>query len=106
MASWKARRRKRSQELCPMAKDLYRNCYARNIGILSDGEQQRLLKSTVAIAGMGGIGSNTAIMLARMGVGRLRIADFDRFEHSNINRQYGALLDTIGESKVEVLARE
>ncbi len=89
-----------------MPKDLYRDSFARNIGILSDAEQQRLRKSTVAIAGMGGIGSNTAIMLARMGVGRFRIADFDRFEHANINRQYGAFADTVDKFKVEVMAKE
>jgi len=42
---------------------------------------------TVAIAGAGGLGSNAAITLARAGVGRLIIADFDRVEPSNLNRQ-------------------
>jgi len=43
--------------------------------------------STVGIAGAGGLGSNAAITLARAGVGRLIIADFDRIEPSNLNRQ-------------------
>lgn len=87
-------------------KDLYSQCYSRNIGILTKDEQQRLSRATVAIAGMGGIGSNTAVMLARMGVSRFRIADFDNFDYANINRQYGAFLDTIGKSKVAVVEAE
>ncbi len=89
-----------------MAKDLYNACFSRNLGIITAQEQQRLSQCTVAIAGMGGIGSNTAIMLARMGVSRFRIADFDTFEHANLNRQYGAFLDTIGRAKVDVMAEE
>lgn len=44
-------------------------------------------KATVGIAGCGGLGSNIAVMLARTGVGRLVIADFDKVEFSNLNRQ-------------------
>jgi sulfur carrier protein ThiS adenylyltransferase len=43
--------------------------------------------SAVGIAGAGGLGSNDAVSLARAGVGRLVIADFDRLEPSNLNRQ-------------------
>jgi molybdopterin/thiamine biosynthesis adenylyltransferase len=89
-----------------MSKDLYKLAYARNIGIVSSQEQQRLARSTVAIAGVGGIGSNTAIILARMGVGKFRLADFDNFDYSNINCQYGAFLDTVRQPKVAVLAKE
>jgi len=46
-----------------------------------------LRKATVGIAGAGGLGSNAAIALARAGVGRLIIADFDKIEPSNLNRQ-------------------
>lgn len=46
-----------------------------------------LQKSVVGIAGAGGLGSNAAIALARAGVGRLIIADFDKIEPSNLNRQ-------------------
>ncbi|MCL1910328.1 MAG: sulfur carrier protein ThiS adenylyltransferase ThiF [Kiritimatiellaeota bacterium] len=44
-------------------------------------------KVTVGIAGLGGLGSNIAAMLARAGVGKLVIADFDVVEKSNLNRQ-------------------
>ena len=80
--------------------------FSRNIGILTVEEQQRLAHSTVAIAGLGGVGGSALILLARMGVGRFRLADFDRFEEVNINRQYGSSTTTIGEPKVDVLARE
>lgn len=48
---------------------------------------ENLKKGKVAIAGLGGLGSNIAIMLARIGVGRLLLVDFDVVEPSNLNRQ-------------------
>lgn len=89
-----------------MNDDLYRQSFSRNLGILTEAEQEKLRSSTVAIAGLGGIGGNTLIQLARMGVGRFRVADFDRFDVVNINRQYGARVDTQGEFKSEVLRQE
>jgi len=61
-----------------------------------------LRRSAVGIAGAGGLGSNVAIALARAGVGRLVIADFDRVEPSNLNRQQ-YFVDQVGERKVEAL---
>ena len=58
-----------------------------------------LRRSAVGIAGAGGLGSNVAVALARAGVGRLVIADFDRIEPSNLNRQQ-YFLDQVGERKV------
>jgi pimeloyl-ACP methyl ester carboxylesterase/molybdopterin/thiamine biosynthesis adenylyltransferase len=78
----------------------------RNLGILTVDEQARLHTSTVAIAGLGGIGGNVALILARMGIGRFRLCDFDAFEATNINRQAGARLDTLGRSKCEVMREE
>jgi sulfur carrier protein ThiS adenylyltransferase len=48
---------------------------------------KRLKQSKVAIAGLGGLGSNIAVMLARIGVGQLFLVDFDIVEPSNLNRQ-------------------
>jgi sulfur carrier protein ThiS adenylyltransferase len=48
---------------------------------------QRVKKGRVAIAGLGGLGSNIAVMLARIGVGQLLLVDFDIVEPSNLNRQ-------------------
>jgi len=61
-----------------------------------------LRKSTVGIAGAGGLGSNVAVSLARAGVGRIIIADFDRIEPSNLNRQQ-YFVGQIGRRKVEAL---
>ena len=48
----------------------------------------KLKSKSVGIAGCGGLGSNCAIALARVGVGRLIVVDFDIIEQSNLNRQY------------------
>lgn len=50
--------------------------------------QEKLKSGRIAIAGLGGLGSNIAVMLARMGVGKLLLVDFDVVEESNLNRQY------------------
>jgi sulfur carrier protein ThiS adenylyltransferase len=64
---------------------------------------KKILKSkTVGIAGCGGLGSNCAVALARVGVGKLVIADFDKIEESNLNRQY-YFYDQIGLEKAETL---
>lgn len=52
------------------------------------GTQAILSKATVGIAGIGGLGSNVAVHLARCGIGRLILADFDVVEISNLNRQH------------------
>lgn len=62
-----------------------------------------LKNSTVAILGIGGVGSFTAEALARSGVGRLVLVDKDDVDITNVNRQIHALLSTIGRSKVELM---
>ena len=62
-----------------------------------------LSKKTVGIAGCGGLGSNCAAALARIGVGKLIIADFDAIDASNLNRQY-FFWEQIGQQKVFALA--
>ncbi len=62
----------------------------------------KLQNATVGIAGAGGLGSNIAMALARAGVGRLVIVDFDEIEESNLNRQY-YFLDQVGKSKLQML---
>ncbi len=61
-----------------------------------------LSRFTVGIAGCGGLGSNCAVALARVGVGRLIIADFDIVTAQNLNRQY-YFHDQIGRLKVHAL---
>jgi sulfur carrier protein ThiS adenylyltransferase len=57
----------------------------------------------IGIAGVGGIGSNVAVILVRSGVDELKIIDFDRVEPSNLNRQF-YFHDQVGRFKVEALA--
>jgi sulfur carrier protein ThiS adenylyltransferase len=68
------------------------------------GIHQKIKKSVVAIAGLGGLGSAVAIALARVGVGKLILVDFDVVEPSNLNRQQ-YLIDQIGLPKVEALQK-
>jgi len=67
------------------------------------GIHQRLKTATIGIAGVGGLGSAVAVALARVGIGRLIIADFDVVEPSNLNRQQ-YFIDQIGSLKVEAMA--
>lgn len=63
-----------------------------------------LQNASVAIFGIGGVGSFVAEALARSGIGRLRIVDHDVVSLTNINRQLPALESTIGHPKVKVMA--
>jgi len=57
-------------------------------------------EAKIGIAGLGGLGSNISAMLVRSGVSRLTIADFDKVDITNINRQ-NYYLDQIGKAKVD-----
>ena len=63
---------------------------------------ERFSRANMAICGLGGLGSNIAIALARAGVGRLHLIDFDRIDLSNLNRQQYAMRQ-IGLFKTEAL---
>lgn len=63
----------------------------------------RFSSATAAICGLGGLGSNIAIALARAGIGRLILVDFDRVDITNLHRQQYKV-DQIGEYKAEALA--
>lgn len=64
--------------------------------------KQKLAGKTIGIAGAGGLGSNCAAALARVGVGSLIIADFDVISESNLNRQF-YFFDQIGKKKVQMM---
>lgn len=74
-------------------------------GRIGKDEAGRLRSASVGIAGLGGLGSNIAMMLARSGIGRLVIADHDTVELTNIHRQCYPL-DSIGMKKTDAVARE
>ena len=81
----------------------YELAFERNIGWLTADEQIKLKKSRVAIAGLGGAGGFQAQALARLGVGKFKLADLDTFELTNINRQIGATVQTLGFPKAPVI---
>ena len=62
-----------------------------------------LRNSTVAILGIGGVGSFSVEALARSGVGRLILVDKDDIDITNVNRQIHALISTVGRQKVEIM---
>jgi len=64
-----------------------------------------IAQAHVLVAGMGGVGAMAAEMICRSGVSRMTIVDADRVQPSNLNRQLPALHSTLGQSKVEVMAR-
>jgi len=65
---------------------------------------EKLQNKIVGIAGCGGLGSNCAAALVRVGIGKLIIADFDEVEESNLNRQF-YFIDQLGMKKVDALER-
>ena len=71
--------------------------------LIGDENFGKLGKSTVAVFGVGGVGSFAVEALARSGVGRLILIDKDNIDVTNINRQIHALSSTVGRSKVEVM---
>jgi len=83
----------------------YSRAFSRNIGWLTIEEQAVLRRSRAAIAGLGGVGGPHLLTLARLGVGKFNIADFDTFELQNFNRQVGATTSTRGLPKTEVMSR-
>ncbi|QOL26508.1 ThiF family adenylyltransferase [Thalassotalea sp. LPB0316] len=83
----------------------YDKAFSRNIGWVTKEEQAQLRNKRVAIAGAGGVGGAHLLTLARLGIGKFCISDFDDFEVHNFNRQFGAFMSTIGEDKVAVMER-
>ena len=72
--------------------------------LVGDAAMERLFASHVLVVGLGGVGSFVAEALARSGVGRLTLVDFDRVCVTNTNRQLQALSTTVAKSKAALLA--
>ena len=72
--------------------------------LVGDSAMERLFASHVMVVGLGGVGSFAVEALARSGVGRLTLVDFDRVCVTNANRQIQAVQGTIGKTKASVLA--
>lgn len=82
----------------------YQQAFGRNLGLISETEQEKLRTTRVAIAGMGGVGGIHLITLVRLGIGKFTITDPDAFDVANTNRQYGAATSVYGRNKAEVMA--
>jgi len=84
----------------------YSTAFSRNIGWVTPAEQEALRGKRVAIAGLGGVGGSHLLTLARLGVGRFTLAEFDTFDLVNFNRQIGANMATLGRPKLEVMVEQ
>jgi len=82
----------------------YTTFTTRNIGFVTPHEQATLRAATVFVAGTGGMGGACVMALARTGIGHLIVADIDRFEISNLNRQVFAFAGTIDQPKAAATA--
>ncbi len=85
----------------PSSEDLEALLVARH----TPGVHKRLKKAVVAVAGLGGLGTSVAIALARVGIGRLILVDFDVVEPSNLNRQQ-YLIKHLGMAKTLALREQ
>ena len=79
--------------------------YQRNQNLITPADQLRLLKSTVAVIGCGGLGGYIIEEAARLGIGKIVVVDSDCFEEHNLNRQLFSTLQTLGTPKVEAAVR-
>lgn len=77
--------------------------YSRMELLIGEDAMETLMKSRVAVFGIGGVGSYTAEALARCGIGVITLVDNDVVTRTNLNRQLVALQSTIGKSKTQVM---
>lgn len=78
--------------------------FSRSAMLYGKEAQAKIESASAAICGVGAVGSFALEALARIGIGKFYLFDFDAVEISNINRQLCALTSTIGKKKVEVAA--
>lgn len=79
------------------------NIFTRTQLLLTQEGMNILSKSTVAVFGIGGVGSYAAEAMVRSGLGKIILVDYDIIDISNINRQIHATTKTVGRPKVEVM---
>lgn len=76
----------------------------RSVLLLGENAVRRIMASTVAVVGVGGVGGYAAEMAVRSGVGNIILVDSDKVSETNLNRQIIALGSTLGKSKCEVMS--
>ena len=79
--------------------------FSRLSRLVGEEAMNKLAAARVAVFGIGGVGGYVAEALARSGVGKLDLVDHDTVALSNLNRQIIALHSTVGQNKVDVMAR-
>ena len=84
----------------PYDEGLIREQLARNYAFFGEEAMHRIRGGQVVIVGCGGVGSYAALMLARSGVSKIRLVDFDYVTLSSLNRHATALLEDVGTPKV------
>lgn len=97
---------RRAVEIAALDLQVWPQRYLRNMGSLGIAGQKSLLQAKAMLIGAGGLGGNIALLLARMGLGSLVIADGDSFSEDNLNRQALSLEANLGSKKVRVAQAE
>ncbi|MFO7709568.1 MAG: HesA/MoeB/ThiF family protein [Desulfobacterales bacterium] len=95
----------RNLEITALEHGIVPERYARNMRSFTPADQAALLRAQVGVIGLGGLGGAVTEVLARIGVGRLVLADGDFFEESNLNRQLLSTVERMGFPKADA-ARE
>lgn len=91
-------------EISALENNIIPERFTRNLNTYTLADQARLLKSKVAIIGLGGLGGTVTECLSRAGVGNLILVDHDVFEDHNLNRQLLCTQDLLGRSKARSAA--
>ena len=89
-----------------MKMKVYLDDMERQLGLWGSSAQEKIGRATVAVGGVGGIGAISALMLAKAGVGRLRICDLDHYGPENIVEQAFASWDSVNKPKVDTALAE
>lgn len=84
----------------------YMDAMIRHFGMISPEEQEKICSATVAVAGVGGIGSLASLLCAKAGFGRLIVCDHDQYEIANIVEQNFANYEVVGRDKSRVAKEE
>jgi molybdopterin/thiamine biosynthesis adenylyltransferase len=95
----------RDIEIAALEENIIPEHYARNIKTFSPKDQSILLSSKASIVGLGGLGGAVTEILARIGVGTLSLIEADRFEESNLNRQFLSTHRRLETSKAEAAVK-
>jgi tRNA A37 threonylcarbamoyladenosine dehydratase len=91
------------QQFAELPPDIEAEVFSRNVSFFGEEGFRLIRGSFMVVVGLGGVGSHAAHMIARSGVGHLRIVDFDQVTLSSLNRHAVATLADVGRPKSEVL---